>query len=104
MSIRPVDLQVLVPKSTELNNQNVNTKAEFFQQHMAQELTKHDENAKQVVIETNKSDEKNKIDKDGKNSNGQSSKKKNRNRSLKQEEEHEEEKKRGSMSMFDITI
>jgi len=77
MSIRPVDLQVMLPRSAEVNriNNNENNRPEAQQQQFAQMLQKKTEQDQQQVVSTFKAD-KNAVDKDGSNKNGRDGSKK----------------------------
>lgn len=78
MSIRPVDLQVMLPKSSEVAqiHNNISNRPESQQQLFAQHLQKQVEHNQQQVLQTNKSERQN-VDKDGSNKNKQPAKKKN---------------------------
>ena len=101
MSIRPVDMQVLLPKSTEVSSQN-NHRPETQQQQFTEHMNKQLEHANRSVIQTSKSDEKNNINKDGRNKDEQSSKDKKKNAPRNREKSGE--KKNSSSTMFDVTI
>lgn len=99
MSIRPVDLQVMVQKSTEVtkinNNERQHSNAQGFTEIMKKEVAVND----QQITHSNKT-EHDGIDKNGKGNNSYNSKNKKRNKDSKKEEEP----KKKSLSMFDMTI
>ena len=100
MSIRPVDMQILLPKSTEVNNPN-NSKSEIQQHHFTQHMNKQIEHANQSVIQTSESDHKNNINKDGRNKEEQS---KNKKKGTSKYTAKEDKQKHNSTTMFDVTI
>lgn len=107
MSIRPVDLQVMLPRSTEVGKiqNNINNRPENQQQLFAQHLQRQVEHDQQHVIQTNKS-EKQTVDKDGSNKNKQQARKKNTN-DAKQDDQKNDKPKNSpyeNKGMLDITI
>jgi len=77
MSIRPVDMQVLLPRSSEVNRitNNDNKGSEAQQQQFAQMLTKQAEHEQQQIISAFRSENPT-VDKDGSNKNGREGNKK----------------------------
>ena len=64
--IRPVDMQLAVPRTQELTQNNAQGRPELQQQQFAQQLNKRVEQENQTVNQTNKSEGQN-VDKDGSN-------------------------------------
>ncbi|HOQ16481.1 MAG TPA: hypothetical protein PLL17_08080 [Defluviitaleaceae bacterium] len=83
MSIRPVDMQVIIPKTTEISKQNQEQtyKGEIQQQEFAQQMEKKIMQHQQQVVNTNKSEYA--VNDEGRNKNqnqgNQAKKKKNKN-------------------------
>lgn len=99
MSIRPIDLQILVPKTAEYSQQH---QGEINRQNMdqmtfAQISTKEAELQQSKVIETN---EDKFINKDGQNKQEQQKSKKKK----KAAEKEEEKEKRQGTGLFDVRI
>lgn len=100
MSIRPVDLQVSIPKSLEIvkTDNNLSHRPDARQQEFSELFQKKAEQSNQQVIQSNET-EKSNINKDSKNNkddNRQKKKKKGSNATNK--------KLNKSGSMYDITI
>nr|WP_317358274.1 hypothetical protein [uncultured Tyzzerella sp.] len=101
MDIRPVDVQMFINKSSQLNRAE-----DFDQKNMDQNLMfsehlkKNIETENRKTIETNKSEEQN-INKDGKGNNGHY-KKQQKNKNINSKEE--KSKKTNSLSFLDISI
>lgn len=104
MSIRPVDLQVILPKSPEISqiHNNINNRPENQQQVFAQHLQKQVEHNQQQVLQTNKSEKQN-VDKDGSNKNKQQAKKKDEDEA-KNKNGKGKNPPSGGRGMVDITI
>ena len=80
MAIRPIDMQVLIPRSTEILKQDAaaSTRAGADQQFFASVLQKNDElNATRVL--RNENVEQNNVDKDGRSGNSGTGTRKNKN-------------------------
>ncbi len=101
MSIRPIDMQVMVQKSAEVSrlNHNESNRPEIAQQQFLDKLHKELTQKDQQVTETNKSEHQN-VDKDGRGpgAHHQKSKKEQEKQSQK------ETQKENSTSMFDVRI
>lgn len=101
MSIKPVDMQVILPKSLEVikADNNLSYRSDAQQQEFSQFFQKKTEGDNKQVLHTNQT-EKNNIDRDGRNNNNSKQKKK------KESSNNSESKKRNktSTSMYDITI
>lgn len=103
MAIRPVDLQLLVQKTTEINrmDQGEARRPEVQHQQFSQVMQKQTEQETHQVLQTNKS-EQDGIDKDGSNQNQYERRKKNKNKD--KDELKTKSAKSGSTSMFDVTV
>lgn len=102
MDIRPVDVQMFINKTSQLNksednNQKANDQNLMFSDH----LKKNFESENQKTIESNKSEEQN-ISKDGRGNKG--SYQKNKKNKKQQEQEKDKKTKKSSMSFLDISI
>lgn len=105
MSIRPIDLQVMIPKTSEVSKiQHTDmNKAGLEQQQFAEQLNKQTLQNQQQVSQTDKSDKtliKDEQDKKKKNKNAKKSKKKIDSKT----EEKDDKKNLSSTSIFDIKI
>lgn len=103
MAIRPVDLQLLVQKTTEINRteQGEARRPEVQHQQFSQVMQKHTDQETHQVLQSNKS-EHDGINKDGSSQNQYERRKKNKG---KEKDEHKSKSaKSGSTSMFDVTI
>ncbi len=101
MSIRPIDLQVMVQKSSEVSKViNGNERHDANAQVFADVMKKETIHSEQHVTQSHKS-EQDAINKDGKGNNAY---KKQGEKKGKQEPQAKDAKKAGSDSMFDITI
>ncbi len=101
MSIRPVDMQVIVPKTSEIAHlrQIEEAKHGLNQHQFADQMEKGVQRETQTVIQTHKT-EKEMINKDGRNNSGSNSKKKD---AKKNKDDKKKETKIGS-GLFDIKI
>jgi predicted secreted Zn-dependent protease len=101
MSIRPVDMQVTVQKSPDINRAQNNeaNRPEAAQQHFSQKLQREVEQRDQQVVQTNRSEDRN-VDKDGKGSGGFAGSNKKRQPSKK----NDDKEKRPGSSLLDISI
>ncbi len=99
MSIRPIDMQVMVHKSADIHklNNNESGKHEVTQQQFSQQLEKQTKNSDQQIMQSNKSEHS--VDKDGRGNAGGGSKNKKESK-----EKNKEESKSKSSSMFDVSI
>ena len=102
MAIRPVDMQMMIPRSTEVTRtEHVDARRpEVMHQQFAAALQKKVEQDQQQVLMTNRP-EQDGVDKDGSNKNKQERNKKDAKR---QAQEMEKLKKSVSTSMIDISI
>ncbi len=102
MSIRPVDLQVMMPQVSEagkvMNHDQQNQRPEVMYQHFSEKLQKESARDEQRVTNTNKS-EQGKVDKDGRRGSG--GKEEKGKQSDKDKHSDHEEPPRG---MFDMSI
>lgn len=101
MSIRPVDMQLSVHKSTDVgrtHNQGSGQQEITQQQQFSEKLQKETTQMEQQVAKSDKSEKQN-IDKDGRNGTGYHSAK--RENAKKKKDDNEKSK---STSMFDVTI
>lgn len=101
MAIRPVDLQLLVQKTSDVNRteQGEARRPEVAHQQFSQVMQKHVDEETHQVLHSNKS-EHDGIDKDGSNNNQYEKRRKNKNKP----EAKEKTVKQESTSMFDVTI
>lgn len=101
MPIRPVDMQVMLPKSVEVQkaNQNDATRPQVQHQQFAQQIQKNVEHERQTIIQANKP-EGGKVDKDGRGPGGDNPH--NRRKQNKDEKGKDAQKER--TSMLDISI
>lgn len=101
MDIRPVDVQMFINKSSQLNSAEDNNQKSMDQNLMFSEhLKKNVETENKKTIESNKSEEQN-INKDGKgNSNYYKDQKKNKDRDNKKDKNN----KKDGLSFLDISI
>lgn len=101
MSIRPVDLQVLIHKSSEVHRVQApdSHRPEVAQQQFAQQMQKELELADQQVVQSHKS-EGNNVDKDGKGNSSEYKGKKKRDKRGKTEEKDNKQ----SLSLLDLKI
>lgn len=101
MSIRPVDLQVSLPKSLEITkaDNNLSQRPDAQQQEFSELFQRKTEQANKQVIESNET-EKSNIDKDGKNNSNEKERKK------KKQGSNDTNKKlnKNSSSMYDISV
>ena len=96
-------MQVLLPKSAEFSNQaNSSSREEAQQQQFTQYTNKQVQQANKMVIQTSKSDEKNNINKDGRNKEEHSGK--NKKKSASRYAAKADDKKNAGNAMFDVTI
>ena len=102
MSIRPVDLQVLIPRSAEVNKTESpeSRRPEVMNQLFANTLQKRVEQDQQQVLQTYRP-EQDAVDKDGSNKNNQE---KNKKKNRKTAQELSKTRKATSTSMIDISI
>ena len=102
MSIRPVDLQVMVQKTAESSriNQHDSAKTDVAQQQFASQFQKEVEIHEQQVLQSNKSEQEN-IDKNGRGAKDDSRDKR-KKRDRRDSEEQKDPMK--SNSIFDVTI
>lgn len=100
MSVRPVDMQVLLPRSLDISKSDnaLSHRPDAQQQEFSQLFQKKTEEASKQVIETNKA-EKNGIDKDGKNNDRESRQKKKKRNSAANEKQN-----KGTSSMYDVSV
>ena len=107
MSIRPVDMQVLLPRSSEVNRitNNDNKGSESQQQQFAQMLTKQTEHEQQQVVSAFRSENPN-VDKDGSNKNGQNARNRKKQSGAKEEEDVRAQKNAvySSKGILDIQV
>ena len=101
MSIRPVDLQVLIPRSAEINraDQSEARRPDTLHQMFSETLQKKVEHDLNQVLNTNKT-EQDGVDKDGSNKNKHERNRKNN----KKPAEDNKIRKAMSTSMIDISI
>jgi len=102
MAIRPADLQLLIPRSAEVNKtEHVDARRpEVMHQQFAATLQRKVEQDQQQVLQTYRPEQDN-VDKDGSNKNKQERNKKNEK---KQRELSQAKKSASSTSMIDISI
>jgi len=107
MSMRPIDFQVGISRSTELHkiNTNENNRPDVLQQAFAKEVVKQAQLEATQVIQANKA-EFNKINEEGRGNKDQSQKK---NKKDKEKEKNVEKQaaikyNKNSTSMYDISI
>jgi len=107
MSIRPVDMQVLLPRSSEVNRitNNDNKGPESQQQQFAQMLTKQAEQAQQQVVSAMRSENPN-VDKDGSNKDGREERARKKKGNAKEEEDVRAQKNvvYSSKGIVDISV
>lgn len=100
MAIQPIDMQVMIHKTTEVNKTNNEFQKTNEQQLMfADQMQKQVEHNTQHVVNTNKSEEE--TIEDGKGGNKGQYKK---GRKRKEEKKENLKKNNGSSSMFDVSI
>ncbi len=103
MSIRPIDLQVMVHRSAETSKLNHNSeRSEVNYQQFADKFKQETVQKDRQVNELNKS-EQNTVDKDGRGNSGGSSKKQDKKPPKKTEQTQQKKPEQG-MSMFDISV
>jgi len=102
MAIRPVDLQLLVHKTTEANRmeQGEGRRPEFAHQQFSQIIEKKTEEEMHQVMQSMKAEQE-AVDKDGSNKNKQEKNKKNKRGA---NEKADRPKQRSGGSMFDISV
>ncbi len=102
MSIRPVDLQVLVQKSSEVNRvSNGSERHDASAQAFANVIKKEVSQQEQQVVHSHKTD-KDPVDKDGKGGNAYS--KKSRDKREEKKDESKQDKQYKETSMFDMKV
>jgi hypothetical protein len=103
MSIRPVDLQILIPRTAEINRANEHNARQDLNGQSFSDTIKREANLDDSQVHDVNKSEQDKISKDGKNGGGQGSQREN-------EKGEDEDKKDGikeapkEMGMFDISI
>jgi len=101
MSIQPIDMQVMIHKSTEVNKTNNDVQKNNEQQQLfSSELDKTIQKEQQQVLNTNKSEEQIIEYGKGGNKGEYRGRKKNKNK----QQEPEKSKKNKSSSIFDVSI
>lgn len=103
MSIRPVDMQIMISKGDEVSkmHNNDSNRPDVQQHRFAEQAAKQSELISKTVIHTKESQNSG-IDKDGKGNGSQYSKK--RNRKNNDDKEKKEKEKTESQGMFDVLI
>ncbi len=98
MSIRPIDLQAIIPKSYEINRINSfdAAKAEMFKKQFKEKIEQDENDLKETISDTEKNSQL--VDKDGKNNNKYYSNNKNNKR------KKDTQKPKTSLSMFDRSV
>lgn len=104
MSIRPVDMQVILPKSLEVvkADNNLSYRSDAQQQEFSELFQKKTQEVSKQVLHIDKS-ENNTIDRDREKNNKNNKKKKKKKKNVSLISEEKEENK-NSTSMYDITI
>lgn len=101
MSIRPIDMQMMVHKASDVNKVAIEAqKTDGQQQMFSDQLQKQVEHESQQIIQTNKSEEESIKDDNRKNK----QKYNKNNASGKKKKNLKENKKQDSTSMFDVSI
>lgn len=99
MSIRPIDLSVLVPKTAEVSKveHTESRRPEVEGQQFAETMMKQSEHSGQHVIQSNKTEQES-VNKDGSNKNQYERKNK------KKKKNDQEKTKSNTTSMFDVSV
>lgn len=103
MAIRPLDLQVSIPRSSEVlkANNSLANRPDAQQQEFSNILQKKTQDDNTRVLENQKAD-KNGVDKDGRSGGSAYSKKKNKNKKLSNIKSEKKQKEHGSV--YDFTV
>jgi len=101
MSIRPIDMQILIQRAAEVNraDQGEGRRPEVLQQQFSQIIQKQTEEEDHQVLKTNKAEQE-AVDKDGKGGNLYERRKKDKGKT---DEKEKQGKSKGS-GMFDISV
>lgn len=102
MSIRPVDMQIMMPRSVEVQktNQNETMRPQAQHQQFAQQVQKNVEIERQTVMQSNKAE----VDKDGKGNSGQNARQRRQRGSEKDARAKENAARTEKTSMLDISV